>query len=204
LALYLEPRFSGQAGLLHELYQESLPKEPELTQKMPLDEGTGASDDDDEDDDDGGGGGEMIQVWKTKEYYVPNAQGGSMWVSTSQQLVFLLLCHESSHDTLEFPNARLKKVERETTIEATTGLQQHLQRLCQEFINDTPSGKAIHSGIACGSGVRFFKWKVSEPELLFCHVSWHIDLGSGNPAAAAKATESFLAGAKNLVKRTKF
>lgn len=77
-----------------------------------------------------------------------------------------------------------------------TPLQIRLLQKCKALIPSTPTQKGIHTAIACGSSIRMFKWKINEPEWFFCHVNWHVDLGSGIPSASAKAVETFVEGIK--------
>jgi len=203
--------FPREQGYGIRAYHESPPKttksspkdvKPIIEEKMLMD----FSDDTDTDtDDDDNSGGIIIEIWSLDGYYDPQT---NQWIGTTNSLIFILLCHASTHDILEFPAVRNygSKTEKKpsTLISISTPLQLRLQTHCQRLINSTPSKAGLSVGIACGSGIRFFKWKVVEPELLNGYVYWHIDLGSGNPGASAKAVEGFIEGTKEMTRRGKF
>ncbi|KAE9969115.1 hypothetical protein BLS_005499 [Venturia inaequalis] len=186
--------FPREQGFYTKFYHES-PPQPEK-EKAVFDERAGSASSDEDEDEDDGSGGIMIEVWKVEGYYTPARNGGNVWVTTKNEVLLLFFCHESSWDMIEMPMSRLKKELRENVIPIQTPLQTRLVQKCKSLIPSTPTQKGIHTAIACGSSIRLFKWKTSEPEWLFCHVNWHVDLGSGVPSMSAKAVETFIEGLK--------
>lgn len=114
--------FPRERGYYTKFYHESPPKPG--NEKTLFDEGAGsASSDDGEEEEDGdGSGGIMIEVWKVEGYYARAQNGGSVWVTTKNEVILLLFCHASSWDTIEMPISRLKKELRENVIPVSLSL----------------------------------------------------------------------------------
>jgi hypothetical protein len=130
-----------------------------------------------------GSGGIIIEVWKIEGYLKPVT---NLWVTTKNEPVFVLLCQSVSYAMTEFPATRLKH---DTSMEINTFLQRGLRDRCAQLVNQIPGGKGTSAGIACGSGARFFKWKVNDPDKYLCLVNGFVDLGSGNVPASARVIE---------------
>lgn len=131
--------FPREQGYYTKFYHESPPKPDK--EKTLFDEGIGESESDgnDEKEDEDGSGGIMIEVWRVEGYYAPTAQAnGNVWITTKNEVVFLLFCHESAYDLVEFPNSRLRKEERENVIEVHEPFFPPLSRL-QPFLPLTHS-----------------------------------------------------------------